>query len=552
MKRIPLVFDTWRSIPAFFIVFIVLFSSSKADVVINELLVHSDVSFYDYIELVNLNETEAADISGWYLSYDPKNLTLYKIPSGTILQPKEYKSFRCEADPSGTGFVLDRKGGDVFVSRTAANGSLEIVDHVPYDSVINHIVMERWINSIGEIDYPLALPTQEFENRYPLVGPFIISEFLLNPNPGEAVYIKITCIHGRSSFDGESVMTGYLAGYEVRFKEHYPIAAWIQNTMNTSEWDFTKTPPARQLPPEITLQKGESIWVVSGDANAFAEKHGVSPSRVYGDLDISRGIDLQSESIALLGGERNLSWFAERVNWRNAAPWPQPPQGVPIERVCETCYANEPSNWRVKDNVSKCDASKGGQDCPFIDQCTSASCNADGECEYTALACNHPNRATCYPEVICHDPAKYGYTINTTTCAIEPHIFGHKLGDIGIWGLYEGNIMYYDAGCKTVPIDCAVSEWSDWSQCDCTGKTQTRTRQVKWDAKDGGAPCPGTSEQQKCLPADNCSPATSNPSPYTPPNTPGGPPHVTDALHASANALHISCLALLAVIALFL
>lgn len=50
------------------------------------------------------------------------------------------------------------------------------------------------------------------------------------------------------------------------------------------------------------------------------------------------------------------------------------------------------------------------------------------------------------------------------------------------------------------PVDCMVSEWSDWSACsaECGGGTQTRSRTILTDAWCGGEACPELSESQAC------------------------------------------------------
>ena len=56
--------------------------------------------------------------------------------------------------------------------------------------------------------------------------------------------------------------------------------------------------------------------------------------------------------------------------------------------------------------------------------------------------------------------------------------------------------------CNThfCPIDCEVSDWSDWSACsaECEGGTQTRTRTVVVPAENGGEACPDLEEQIAC------------------------------------------------------
>jgi uncharacterized protein YegL len=50
------------------------------------------------------------------------------------------------------------------------------------------------------------------------------------------------------------------------------------------------------------------------------------------------------------------------------------------------------------------------------------------------------------------------------------------------------------------PVDCAVNDWSGWSECskDCGGGIESRGRFVEIQAEHGGMPCPGVQETRGC------------------------------------------------------
>jgi hypothetical protein len=51
-----------------------------------------------------------------------------------------------------------------------------------------------------------------------------------------------------------------------------------------------------------------------------------------------------------------------------------------------------------------------------------------------------------------------------------------------------------------IPVDCVVSDWSEWSDCsaECGGGTQTRTRTIVTPAQNGGTVCDALIETREC------------------------------------------------------
>ena len=96
------------------------------DVVINEVLAHTDPPLARSIEILNRGATEA-DIGGWFLS-DDRRTPKYMIPLGTRLQPGAYY-VRTEADFNPTpgapsSFNLRASGDEVYLFSADATGHL--------------------------------------------------------------------------------------------------------------------------------------------------------------------------------------------------------------------------------------------------------------------------------------------------------------------------------------------------------------------------------------------------------------------------------------------
>eukprot|EP01013_Petalomonas_cantuscygni_P015357 TRINITY_DN3164_c0_g1_i1.p1 TRINITY_DN3164_c0_g1~~TRINITY_DN3164_c0_g1_i1.p1 ORF type:complete len:6949 (+),score=1286.42 TRINITY_DN3164_c0_g1_i1:147-20993(+) len=114
----------------------------------------------------------------------------------------------------------------------------------------------------------------------------------------------------------------------------------------------------------------------------------------------------------------------------------------------------------------------------------------------------------------CAPDCKYGAWIDTTPCTMtcgggtktEARSVTCSNCDAGKvtaqCGGAERTVVCNDQAC---PTDCQVSEWYQWSACDsgCGNGTQTRSRSILTEPKDGGAPCPDLTERKECS-SDPC------------------------------------------------
>jgi hypothetical protein len=166
------------------------------DVVINEVLSHTDLPLVDAIELHNTTDA-TIDVGGWYLSDswgsaanpDTGNFTKYRIPNDTPILRGEYLVLT-EADFNSSGgtdpndFALSGAHGDeLWLTQVDANGDVtRLVDHVEFGAAANGESFGRWPNGDGGV-YPMVTRTFGDANSGPRVGPVVISEIMYHPTP---------------------------------------------------------------------------------------------------------------------------------------------------------------------------------------------------------------------------------------------------------------------------------------------------------------------------------------------------------------------------------
>lgn len=171
------------------------------NVVINEVLSHTDLPFEDAIELFNPSEA-AVNISGWYLSDSDSELKKYRIPDGILLPSHGFIAFyeyQFNADTnSPSSFALNSAEGDqIWLSATGPAGELNgLRTGVKFGAAERGISLGRFATSTG-FDFPsLARPTfgvdnpgsvEQFRqgagapNATARIGPMVISEIMYHP-----------------------------------------------------------------------------------------------------------------------------------------------------------------------------------------------------------------------------------------------------------------------------------------------------------------------------------------------------------------------------------
>ncbi|MCA9213598.1 MAG: lamin tail domain-containing protein [Planctomycetales bacterium] len=155
----------------------------RGDIVINELLTHTDLPDVDTIELSNRTR-ELINIGGWYVTDSVANPFRYTVPAGTEITGGDYFSF----DEVTLGFSFRGQESDnAFVIEPDETGKpLRFADGVSYGATQNGVTLGRWDDGIGEL-FPMIDRSFDDENSGPLISDVVISEVHYNPKAKDGV-----------------------------------------------------------------------------------------------------------------------------------------------------------------------------------------------------------------------------------------------------------------------------------------------------------------------------------------------------------------------------
>jgi hypothetical protein len=323
-------------------------TGASVDVVINEVLSHTDPPQEDAIELIS-RSTNAIDLTGWYLSDDPAWPDKYRIASMVIPAQGYAVFYQCQFNDTNSllasnnvPFSLSSHGDEVILSQPSASNSFRLVDVVNFGAAQNGYSFGRYPDGSGAL-IPLATVTfgttnppnvEVFRtgggapNSLPRIGPLVISEIMYNPASGlaEDEYIELL-----------NVTTNTVPLHDPL----YPSNTWTV----ASGVSFI-------FPTNVSLGAGERL-LVTGATNipAFRLSHGLSTNiQVYGGWtgrlsDSGETIELYKPDTPDLGLVPYI--LVDRVDYLPTAPWPTGANGYgpSLERSVSTNYGNSVSNW---------------------------------------------------------------------------------------------------------------------------------------------------------------------------------------------------------------
>jgi hypothetical protein len=321
---------------------------SLPQIVISEALTHTDLPQLDTIELQNLTATNV-DVSGWFLSDDFDTPKKYVIRPGTIIPPGGFVTF-VESNAVNSGFnqgvnkfALSSEGDQLYVFSGDATNLTGWAHGFSFGAAQNGVTFIRYVDSqTNEHFVASEANTLGASNSLPHVGPIVISEVHYHPP---------------ENFDGFN----YLDNTLDEFVELHNISGVPVNLYDTNNNTWKVSKGADFLfPTNVTVPSNGYIILVNftpgtnaAQDTAFRTKFNVpGAAPLYGPL--SGKLDNSEEAVKLSRPDNpNTNTLevpyieVDRVHYHDAAPWAPGADGfgASLQRVVETAFGNDPTNW---------------------------------------------------------------------------------------------------------------------------------------------------------------------------------------------------------------
>ncbi len=345
------------------------------NVIINEVLTHTDLPIEDTVELFNPTDAPV-DISNWWLSNSPTDAKKYRIPAGTILQPGGFQVFyEYQFNPDGTGnapsFRFNSAHGDeCFLYSADAAGNLTGGRVGLALGSAEHGVSFGWIyTSEGPRFVPLARRTfgvdvkvtdpastvlqyrqgKGMTNSEAKVWPLVISEIMYHPSSTTAgvdntadEYIELynNSAQALPLFNilnpRLSPTNSYRLDGAVQFE--LPLNRVLGPQGHVLIVPFNpETEPAR-------LAAFQQKYRVPTDVQVFGPYRG-RLNNGGGILDLYKPDEIQGPDHPDYGFTPLL--LIERIHFNNLPPWPAEADGngSALQRVRLDGYGGDPANW---------------------------------------------------------------------------------------------------------------------------------------------------------------------------------------------------------------
>ncbi|MGC9944297.1 MAG: lamin tail domain-containing protein, partial [Verrucomicrobiota bacterium] len=218
-------------------------ASPYGNVVINEILPHSEnPSVPQFIELYN-HSSQSSDVSGCILTDDPTT-NKFVIPSGTVIGPAGFVSF---TQPQ-LGFMLNGGGETLYLINPDGR---RILDAVQFGAQADGVSYGRWPDGANDF-YAFTTNTPGTNNSAIVIGDIVINELMYDPISGN---------------DDDQYIELYNQG---------------TNTVNLAGWQFT-TGVTFTFPANTTLGPNGYLTVAKDTTNLFAKYSNLNAGNTVGN-----------------------------------------------------------------------------------------------------------------------------------------------------------------------------------------------------------------------------------------------------------------------------
>ena len=322
-------------------------------IVINEVLANAAPPLEDAIELSNIGTTPV-NVGGWWLSDDLYVRKKYQIPANTIIPPGGFLViYEHQMQSALIPFSLLGRGDEVFLSAVNSTGNITgfgaLVRFGPAtaNTSIGRVTAsglstssggaEFWrltIPSFGQDNAPstaafrsgLGLP-----NNSPRLGPVIINEVMYRPPARNALDDAVSEFVELYNITNTSID---LSGWRLKGDVEYLM------------------PNGASIPPRgFVLLVSFDPTVDTDSLNLFRSTYGLSPGSppIYGPYSERLSNATMSVEFANLitVGSTPLFANADKVEYRDLAPWPTSPDGTghSLQRSNAFVIGNTATNW---------------------------------------------------------------------------------------------------------------------------------------------------------------------------------------------------------------
>lgn len=291
------------------------------NVVINEILAHTDLPLSDYIELFN-NSSFPVNLSGCWLSDDPTT-NKFRIPDGTTLAERGFIAF----DQTQLGFSLASDGETVYLVNP---DQTRVLAALRYDGQANGVAYGR---------FPDGAPAfQELQSRTPGTtnSPSLTREIVIN----EIMY------HPLSGDSDDEFVELFNAG---------------STTVDLSDWRFVSG-INYTFAPGTTLAAGNYLVVAKNASKLATNYAGLTPVGNYGGTLANNGerlaLAMPDDNFATNGATITTNRFyivVDEVDYLDGGRWGRWSDGGGSSMELRDAHADNraSANWSDSDDTAK-------------------------------------------------------------------------------------------------------------------------------------------------------------------------------------------------------